>query len=84
MVQVKHTTQCSLITKCCKRRGMEVLIAQLCLILCDPMDCAARLICSWDSPGKNTGVGCHFLLQGIFPTQRSNPGLLCCRQVLQH
>ena len=38
MVQVKHTTQCSLITKCCKRRGMEVLIAQLCLILCDPMD----------------------------------------------
>ena len=29
----------------------------------------ARL-CPWDSPGKNTGVGCHFLLQGIFPTQR--------------
>ena len=28
-----------------------------------------------DSPGKNTGVGCHFLLQGIFPTQGSNPGL---------
>ena len=32
----------------------------------------------WDSPDKNTGVGCHFLLQGIFLTQRSNPGLLCC------
>ena len=33
-----------------------------------------RLLCPWDSPGKNTGVGCHFLLQGIFPTQGSNPG----------
>ena len=35
-----------------------------------------RLLCAQDSPGKNTGVGCHFLLQGIFPTQRSNPCLL--------
>ena len=34
----------------------------------------------WDFPGKNTGVGCHFLLQGIFPTQGSNPGLPHCRQ----
>ena len=42
----------------------------------------ARLLCAWDSPGKNAGVGCHFLLQGIFSTQRSNPGLLHCRQVL--
>ena len=33
-------------------------------------------------PGKNTGVGCHFLLQGIFPTQGSNPGLQYCRQML--
>ena len=39
-------------------------------------------LCPWDSPGKNTGVGCHFLLQGIFPTQESNPGLLRCRQIL--
>ena len=37
-----------------------------------------------DSPGQNTGVGCHFLLQGIFPTQRSNPGLLHYRQFLYH
>ena len=36
----------------------------------------ARLLCPWDSPGKNTGVGCHFLPQGIFPTQRLNPHLL--------
>ena len=38
----------------------------------------------WDFPGKSTGVGCHFLLQGIFPTQGSNPGLLHCRQTLYH
>ena len=36
-----------------------------------------RLLCPWDSLGKNTGVGCHFLLQGIFPTQGSNPRLPC-------
>ena len=37
---------------------------------------------SLPSPGTNTGVGCHGLLSGIFPTQGSNPGLLCCRQIL--
>ena len=42
----------------------------------------ARLLCSWDSPGKNTGVGIHFLLQGIFPTQGWNRDLLHCRQIL--
>ena len=36
----------------------------------------------WDFPGKRTGVGCHFLLQRIFPTQELNPGLLHCRQTL--
>ena len=36
----------------------------------------ARLLCPWNSRGRNTGVGCHFLLQGIFPTQGSNPGFL--------
>ena len=35
-----------------------------------------KLLCPWDSPGKNTGVGCHALLQGIFPTQGLKPGLL--------
>ena len=34
----------------------------------------ARLLCPWNSPGKNTGVGCHSLLQGIFPTQGSGEG----------
>ena len=38
-----------------------------------------RLFCPWDFPGKSTGVGCHFLLQEIFLTQGSNPGLSHCR-----
>ena len=42
----------------------------------------ARLLCPWDSPGKNTAVGSHSLLQGIFLTQGWNPGLLHCRQIL--
>ena len=44
----------------------------------------ASLLCPWDSPGKNTGVGIHSLLQGIFPAQGSNLGLLHCRQILNH
>ena len=45
---------------------------------------AHRLLYPCDSPGKNTGVGCHALLQGIFQTQGSNLGLLHCRWVLYH
>ena len=37
----------------------------------------ARFLCLWNFPGKNTGVSCHLLLQKIFPTQGSNPHLLC-------
>jgi len=44
--------------------------------------CPASFLCPWDSPGKNTGVGCHALLQGIFLTQGLNLGLLNCRQIL--
>ena len=43
-----------------------------------------RLLRPWDSPGRNSGVGCHFLLREIFPTQGLNPGLLYCRQTLYH
>ena len=43
-----------------------------------------RLLRPWGFPGNSTGVGCHFLFQGIFPTQGSNPGLLHCRQTLCH
>ena len=59
------------------------LVAQSCLTLWDPMDCSpSGSSVHGDSPAKNTGVGCHALLQGIFPTQGSNPNLLCCRQIL--
>ena len=44
----------------------------------------ARLLHPWDSPSKNTGVDCHSLLQRIFLTQGSNPGLLHCRRILYH
>ena len=44
----------------------------------------ARHLCPWNSPGKNTGVGSHSLLQGIFLTQGSNPCLLHCREILYH
>ena len=46
--------------------------ATVCLILCSFMDCNAPGFCPWDSPSKNTGVGCHALLQGIFRSQGSN------------
>ena len=42
----------------------------------------SRLLCPWNSPGRNAGVGSHSLLQGIFLTQGLNPGLLHCRRVL--
>ena len=41
-----------------------------------PWTVACQSLCPWDSPGKNTGEFCHFLLQGIFPTQGSNSHLL--------
>ena len=52
------------------------LVTQSCLTVCDPMDCnLPGFSAHGDSPGKNTGVGCHALLQGIFPTQGPNPHL---------
>ena len=58
------------------------LVAQLCLTLCNPMDCSPPGSCvHGDSPGKNTGMGCHGLLQGIFPTQGSNPCVHHCRRI---
>ena len=53
----------------------KVQVAQWCPTLCDPT------VCPRNSPG-NRGVGYHSLLQGIFPTQGLNPGLLYCRQIL--
>ena len=63
-------------------RGM-CLVAQSCLTLCNPLDCSLPgSSVRGDSPGKNTGVGCHALLQGMLPTQGSNPSLPHCRQML--
>ena len=59
-----------------------VLVTQLCPTLQPHALQPARLLCPWDSPGKNTGVSYHSLLQEIFPRQGSNPGLLHCRQIL--
>ena len=61
---------------------MKVLVTQLCPTLRPHGLCYARLLCPWNFPGKNTRVGHHFLLQGLFPTQGSNPGHPQCRQIL--
>ena len=59
------------------------LVTQSCLMLCSHMDCSLEgSSVHGDSPGKNTGVGGHAFLQGIFPTQGWNSGLLHCRRVL--
>ena len=61
-----------------------VLVSVMSDSLQPPGPSPARLLCPWDSPGKNTGVGCHSLLQGICLTQGSNPDVLHCRQILYH
>ena len=60
--------------------NVPCVVAQSYPTLCDPMDSSSSV--HGDSPGKNTAVGCHALLQGIFPTQESNPSLPHCRQIL--
>ena len=62
---------------CCLPLESESEVAQSCRTLCDPMDCNPQ-----NFPGSSTGVGRHFLLQGIFLTQRSNLSLPHCRQRL--
>ena len=61
---------------------LVLLVAQSCPTLQPHELQPIRLFCPWDFPGKDTGVGCHFLLQGIFLSQGLNPGLLHCRQTL--
>ena len=59
-----------------------------CSLICDSLRPhglqPTRLCCPWDIPGKNIGVGCYFLLQGIFPAKGLNPGLLHCKQIIYH
>ena len=75
-------------------KEITLLKISICLWKCRSVGCSVmsdslwphglkpiRLLHPWESPGKNTGVGSLFLLQGIFPTQGSNPGLLRCRQI---
>ena len=57
-----------------KNRCTCFLITKSCLILYNTTD-SISLLCPWDFPGKNFGMGCHLLLQGIFPIQGSNPHL---------
>ena len=57
-------------------KGMDsggALVAKSYLTIATPQP--ARFLCQWDFPGKNTGVGYHFLLEGIFPTWGLNPGI---------
>ena len=61
---------------------VKVLIAQLYLTLQPHRMWPAGLLCPWNSPGKNTEMGSHSFLQGIFLTQGSRLGLLHCRQIL--
>ena len=59
------------------------LVAQSCPTLCNSIDCSpSGFSVHGDSLGRNTGVGCHALLQGIFPNQGLSPGVLHCRQIL--
>ena len=68
---------------CVCARARKRLVAQSCLTLCNLMDCSPPgSSVHGNSPGKNTGVGCYALLQGIFSTQGLNPGLLHCRRIL--
>ena len=64
---------------------MKVLVTQLCLALLQSHGLQpARLLCLWNSPGQNTGVVSHSLLQGMLQTQGSNPDLLHCTWTLYH
>ena len=75
-------------SQCSPSSPLGAVIPALCSVVSDSLKprgrWPARLLCPWDSPGRNTGVGCHALLQGIFPTQGSNPGLPHCMWILYH
>ena len=61
--------------------GVQKLVSLIVEVVFDSLQ-PHRLYSQWNSPGQNTGVGSRSLLQGIFPTQGSNPGLTHCRRVL--
>ena len=63
---------------------MRAQLLSRALTVCDAMDCSPPGSVPWNSLGQNIGVGCQAILQGIFLTQGSNPGLLHCKQILYH
>ena len=72
------SVQCDVLISCFpKWMTVKLTVAQSCPTLCDHMDCSP-----WNSPGQYTGVGSHSILQGVFPTHGSNPGLLHCRWII--
>ena len=67
-------------SKCCLNENVSHLVVSNAL---QPHGLQpTRLLCPWNSPGKNTGLGSHSFLQGIFLTQGLNPGLLHCKHCL--
>ena len=64
--------------------GCCCLVAKHVWLFATPWTVCSPLLCSWDFPGKNPGVSCHFLLHGIFLTQGSNQDLLHCWWILYH
>ena len=67
----------NVLTGCWKLVGAPSLSCVQVFVMPGTICMPARLLCPWDSPGKDTGVGCRFLLQGIFPAQRWNLSLSC-------
>ena len=67
--------------RCYPRRPYEIEKSHVWLFATHRLQ-PTRLLCPWNSPGKNTGMGNHSLLQGIFLTQGSNPDLPRCMQIL--
>ena len=66
-----------------KHRVVVVQLLRSVWPFCDPTG-VTGLLCSWDFSGRNTGMSCHFLLQGIFPTQGSNSNILLGSWILYH
>ena len=81
VISVKHNKP-----KCYTTRYECVSVCVICSVVSNSLQpqglYPTRLLCPCKSPGKNTGVGSHSLLQGIFPTKRLNPGHLHGRQIL--
>ena len=77
-VHIPISLASSCLHRCC------CLVAKSCPTFASPWTVTTGLLCSWDFPGKNTRVGCHFLLQETFQNQKSNPYLLHCRRILYH